>query len=88
MVSKVLVGTSGWGYDEWIGPFYPRGLERGDFLRYYSEVFITNEINTTFYNTPSRWVVENWVKKTPKNFIFSAKIPQTVTHTHKLDIDL
>lgn len=88
MVGKVLIGTSGWGYDEWIGPFYPRGLERGDFLRYYSEVFITNEINTTFYNTPSRWVVENWVKKTPKNFIFSAKIPQTVTHTHKLDIDL
>ncbi len=87
MVGKVLVGTSGWGYDEWVGPFYPRGLEQGDFLRYYSEVFITNEINTTFYNTPARWVVENWVKKTPKNFLFSAKIPQTVTHTHKLDID-
>ena len=88
MVSKVLVGTSGWGYDEWVGPFYPKGLGRGDFLRYYSEIFITNEINTTFYNTPSRGVVENWVKKTPKNFLFSAKIPQTVTHTHKLDIDL
>ncbi|MHA2088837.1 MAG: DUF72 domain-containing protein [Promethearchaeota archaeon] len=88
MVGKVLIGTSGWGYDEWVGPFYPKGLEREDFLHYYSEIFITNEINTTFYNTPSRWVVENWVKKTPKNFLFSAKIPQTVTHTHKLDIDL
>ncbi len=88
MVGKVLIGTSGWGYDEWVGPFYPRGLEQEEFLRYYSEIFITNEINTTFYNTPRRWVVENWVKKTPKNFMFSAKIPQTVTHTHKLDIDL
>jgi uncharacterized protein YecE (DUF72 family) len=87
MVNKVLVGTSGWGYDEWVGPFYPRGLDQVDFLRYYSEIFVTNEINTTFYNTPSRWVVENWVKKTPKNFLFSVKIPQTVTHTHKLDID-
>jgi uncharacterized protein YecE (DUF72 family) len=88
MVDKVLVGTSGWGYDEWVGPFYPRGLEKDNFLRYYSEIFITNEINTTFYNTPRRWIVENWVKKTPDNFVFSAKIPQTVTHTHKLDIDL
>ncbi len=88
MVSKVLIGTSGWGYDEWVGPFYPSGLEQENFLRYYSEIFVTNEINTTFYNTPTRWVVENWVKKTPKNFLFSAKIPQTVTHTHKLDIDL
>jgi len=87
MVDKVLIGTSGWGYDEWVGPFYPRGLDQADFLRYYSEVFVTNEINTTFYNTPSRWVVENWAKKTPKNFLFSVKIPQTVTHTHKLDID-
>jgi len=87
LVGKVLVGTSGWGYDEWVGPFYPRGLDQADFLRYYSEIFITNEINTTFYNTPSRWVVENWVKKTPNNFLFSAKIPQRITHTHKLDID-
>jgi uncharacterized protein YecE (DUF72 family) len=87
MVDKVLVGTCGWGYDEWVGPFYPRGLKREDFLPYYSEVFMTNEINTTFYNTPSRGVVENWVKKTPKNFMFSAKIPQKVTHTHKLDLD-
>jgi uncharacterized protein YecE (DUF72 family) len=87
MIGKFLIGTSGWGYDEWVGPFYPRSLEHEDFLRYYSEIFITNEINTTFYNTPSRWVVENWVKKTPKNFLFSAKIPQIVTHTHKLDVD-
>ncbi len=87
MVSKVLVGTSGWGYDEWIGLFYPKGLEQSDFLRYYSEIFITNEINTTFYHTPTSRVVESWVKKTPRNFLFSAKIPQTVTHTHKLDVD-
>ena len=88
MVSKILVGTSGWGYDEWIGPFYPKSLTQEDFLLFYSEVFYTNEINTTFYNVPSRWVVQNWVNKTPSNFLFSAKIPQTITHEHKLDIDL
>ena len=85
-INKVLVGTSGWGYDEWVGPFYPRNLKKEDYLLYYSEIFYTNEINTSFYNIPSRWVVENWVSKTPSDFLFSAKLPQSVTHEHKLDI--
>ena len=85
---KVLIGTSGWGYDEWVGPFYPRGLRKEDYLMYYSEIFYTNEINTTFYNIPPRGIVENWVNKTPGNFLFSAKVPQSITHKHKLDVDL
>ncbi len=87
MQSKVLIGTSGWGYDEWVGSFYPKSLKKEDFLSYYSEVFYTNEINTTFYNIPSKWVVNNWVNKTPNNFLFTAKIPQTITHDHKLDLN-
>jgi len=87
MENKVLIGTSGWGYDEWVGPFYPKNLKKEDYLSYYSEIFYTNEINTTFYNIPSKWVIENWVKKTPKNFLFSAKLPKTITHEHKLNID-
>lgn len=86
MCCKVLIGTSGWGYDEWVGPFYPKGLKKEDYLLYYSEIFYTNEINTTFYNIPSKRIVENWVSKTPKSFLFSVKIPQTITHEHKLDI--
>jgi len=85
---KVLIGTSGWGYDEWVGPFYPRGLRKEDYLLYYSEIFYTNEINTTFYNIPSRRVVDNWVSKTPSDFSFSVKIPQSITHKDKLDVDL
>ncbi len=89
MVSRrVLIGTSGWGYDEWVGPFYPRGLRKEDYLLYYSEIFYTNEINTTFYNIPSRQVVDNWVSKTPGDFSFSVKIPQSITHEDKLDVEL
>jgi len=88
MTARILIGTSGWGYDEWVGPFYPKSLKKEDFLPFYSEIFFTNEINTTFYNTPSRWVVQNWANKTPHNFMFSAKIPQTITHEHKLDVDV
>ncbi|MFX1599521.1 MAG: DUF72 domain-containing protein [Promethearchaeota archaeon] len=85
---KVLIGTSGWGYDEWVGPFYPRGLRKEDYLLYYSEIFYTNEINTTFYNIPPRRIVENWVSKTPRDFLFSVKIPQSITHEHKLDVEI
>ena len=86
-MDKILIGTSGWGYDEWIGPFYPKGLTSKEFLSYYSKIYYTNEINTTFYNTPSRWVVDNWVKRTPEDFTFTAKLPKTVTHDSKLDVD-
>jgi len=85
---KILIGTSGWGYDEWVGPFYPKGLRKEDYLLFYSEVFYTNEINTTFYNVPSRQIVDNWVSNTPKDFRFSAKLPQSITHEHKLDVDI
>ncbi|MFX1380059.1 MAG: DUF72 domain-containing protein [Promethearchaeota archaeon] len=85
---QVLIGTSGWGYEEWVGPFYPRGLRKEDYLLYYSEIFYTNEINTTFYNIPPRQIVENWVTKTPPDFLFSAKIPQSITHESKLDVEL
>ena len=87
MALDVLIGTSGWGYDEWIGPFYPKSLRKEDFLTYYSQVFYTNEINTTFYNIPSINIVENWVKKTPDFFKFSAKIPKAITHDAKLKLN-
>ena len=86
MTSKVLIGTSGWGYEEWIGPFYPKGLTSKDFLLYYSKIFYTNEINTTFYNIPPEGIVRSWVKRTPSNFFFTAKIPKIITHDNKLDL--
>ena len=85
--SEILIGTSGWSYDDWVGTFYPKGITSKDFLYYYSNVFYTNEINTTFYNIPSRWVVNNWMKRTPKDFLFTAKVPQVITHKHKLDLE-
>jgi uncharacterized protein YecE (DUF72 family) len=88
MNHDILIGTCGWGYDEWVGPFYPKGLKKRDFLLYYSEIFYTNEINTTFYNIPSKKVVNNWVVNTPKNFLFSIKIPKIITHENKLNINL
>lgn len=87
MVGKILIGTSGWSYDDWVGPFYPKSLKKKDFFTYYSQIFYTNEINTTFYNIPAKWIVKNWVEKSPQNFLFSAKIPRKITHEYKLNIE-
>jgi uncharacterized protein YecE (DUF72 family) len=87
MVNKVLIGTSGWSYDDWVGQFYPKSLAKKDFLLYYSTIFHTNEINTTFYNIPSRGIVQAWLKRTPSDFLFTAKLPKIITHESKLDLD-
>ncbi|MGM0469709.1 MAG: DUF72 domain-containing protein [Promethearchaeati archaeon] len=86
MSEKTYIGCSGWSYDDWVGPFYPKSLNNKDYLNYYSKIFYTNEINTTFYNIPSKWIVESWVKRTPDDFVFSAKIPKIITHENKLDL--
>ena len=45
-MSKVLIGTSGWTYDGWRGPFYPEGrAEEGLALPGTPTQFPTTEIN-------------------------------------------
>jgi len=87
IMDKIYVGTSGWGYPEWKGVFYPRVIEPNEYLLYYSEIYFTTEINTTFYQIPLQKTIKKWVENTPKDFIFSAKIPQDITHQFKLNLD-
>ncbi|GAB4324347.1 MAG: DUF72 domain-containing protein [Promethearchaeota archaeon] len=82
---NLRVGTSGWGYPEWVGPFYPEGLPRERWLAYYASAFSTNEVNTTFYHLPRRSTVESWARRTPRRFTFSLKLPKALTHEAKLD---
>jgi len=74
----LLLGTSGWSYQEWVGVFYPTASESK--LRHYTKVFGTVEIDSTFYAFPQQGTVLGWDRYSPKEFIFNAKIPQTVTH--------
>lgn len=82
-----MIGTSGWDYVDWVGVFYPK--EKGK-LEYYSKVFKTAEVDSTFYSYPAPKVVDSWTRRTPADFIFSAKIPRTITHRKmanpKLDV--
>jgi uncharacterized protein YecE (DUF72 family) len=83
-VSEVLLGTSGWSYKEWEGAFYMKGEKRK--LRAYSRVFNTVEIDSTWYRYPSKGMVLGWLRYTPSNFVFTAKLPKVITHEKVLGL--
>ena len=80
--TKLYIGTSGWSYPKgegtWKGYFYPSG--KINELEYYSQFFNTVEVNSSFYRPPNRSFTENWVKRTPKDFLFTVKLWQKFTH--------
>jgi uncharacterized protein YecE (DUF72 family) len=84
-LTDLLIGTSGWSYNEWSGVFYPSSSANK--LSYYSKVFETVEIDSTFYAYPTKGLVLGWARYTPDNFVFSAKLPQLLTHEKKLDLN-
>jgi uncharacterized protein YecE (DUF72 family) len=78
--NRILIGTSGFSYKDWLGNFYPQFCPRADFLRFYSSAFDTVEIDSTYYRMPSIDMVKRWKKETPDSFVFTAKFPSSVTH--------
>jgi uncharacterized protein YecE (DUF72 family) len=80
--AEILLGTSGWSYKEWEGNFYRKGEKRK--LRAYTSVFKTAEIDSTFYRNPTKGTVMGWIRYSPPNFVFTAKLPKLITHTKLL----
>jgi uncharacterized protein YecE (DUF72 family) len=83
-VSAIHIGTSGWSYDDWKGPFYPAGLPSGKMLSRYVLSFSTVEINNSFYRLPDAGTLDRWRDAVPADFIFSAKASRYITHMKKL----
>lgn len=81
---NILLGTSGWSYKEWEEVFYQKGEKRK--LRTYSQVFKTAEIDSTFYRYPSKGTVMGWLKYSPSDFVFTAKLPKLITHDKALGL--
>jgi uncharacterized protein YecE (DUF72 family) len=81
---NIFLGTSGWSYKEWEEVFYKKGEKRK--LRAYSRVFKTVEIDSTFYRYPSKGMVMGWLRYSPSDFAFSAKLPKVITHDKKLGL--
>ena len=84
-MSRVFIGTSGWTYDGWRGPFYAKDLPRKNWLAWYATQFPTAEINGSFYRTPSLETVQTWRDQTPKHFMFAWKASKFITHWKRLN---
>jgi uncharacterized protein YecE (DUF72 family) len=83
-MARILIGTSGWHYDSWRGPFFPNRLPMKHQLQYYASQFSTAELNGVFYRTPTREAVQNWRKQTGNTFVFAWKASKFITHWKRL----
>lgn len=83
--ARILTGTSGYSFADWVGPFYPPGMRSGDFLRYYAEHFPVVEVNATYYRIPTRDTFGRMERKTPPGFRFVVKLHQSMTHEGRAD---
>lgn len=78
------VGTSGYSYKEWRGPFYPENVADDELLRYYAGQLSTVELNNTFFRPTSVRQMQAWAKEAPEDFAFSVKAPRRITHDLRL----
>jgi uncharacterized protein YecE (DUF72 family) len=84
MTERIHVGTSGWHYPHWQGPFYPEKMRSAEMLGFYSQRLRTVEINNSFYHLPAQETFREWKRKTPSDFIFAVKASRYLTHMKKL----
>jgi uncharacterized protein YecE (DUF72 family) len=84
MTRRFRIGTQGWNYDFWSGVFYPAGTKPADRLELYSRIFDTVEVDSTFYASPPVGRFRSWYERTPADFVFTAKLPRSITHEARL----
>ena len=81
----IYVGTSGFSYEDWVGPYYPEGLDKKDWLEFYAKEFKTLEINFTYYRMPTPRTLAGMAAKVPEDFLFTVKATQEMTHSRDAD---
>lgn len=81
----IRIGTQGWNYDAWVGPFYPSHTRPADFLTVYARAFDTVEVDSTFYAIPAAKTVQSWRERIAarEGFLFALKMPQEITHERR-----
>ena len=81
---KVLAGTSGFSYKEWVGAFYPEKTTPKGMLAYYATRLPVVEVNNTFYRMPRADAIGAWRAQVPESFRFAVKAPRRITHVKRL----
>src|SRR6188472_3686087 len=82
--AQIWIGTSGWSYQSWRGPFFPREVMVKHHLAFYATQFRTAELNGVFYRTPSLDAVRGWRAQTPDDFVFAWEASKFITHWKRL----
>ncbi len=80
------IGTSGWSYRHWVGPFYPPKTPAAKFLEHYTRHFDCVELNASFYRLPRPATVAGWLERTPPDFRFCVKLSRLITHLRRLEV--
>jgi uncharacterized protein YecE (DUF72 family) len=79
-MAKILVGTCGYFYKDWVGPVYPKGTKQADYLRLYAGRFSTVELDFAYYAMPEAAQLANMLAVGGPNLTFSIKAHKTLTH--------
>jgi len=87
MDPEIRIGCSGWCYGHWKDIFYPPETKWKDQLKYYSSVFNTVEVNSTFYQYPKLSSVFDWYYDTPPDFKITLKASSMITHVERFSED-
>jgi len=77
---QILIGTSGFSYEDWRGYFYPPDLPKGEMLAFYAHHFPTVEVNATYYRIPPPATFVQMARKVPPEFSFVVKANKEMTH--------
>lgn len=85
MEKRINIGCSSYNTRSWQPVFYPEGLLPKHWFEFYCRNFSTYELNSTFYRFPTLKSLESWHDKAPEGFIFSIKVPKTITHIRRLE---
>jgi len=87
-MGEILIGTSGFSFDDWVGEIYPSGIKRHEMLPYYERTlgFTALEVNYTYYALPSRKTMESFAQRTSRDFSFVVKAYKGMTHERGNDV--
>ena len=83
------IGTCSWNYDSWQGIIYPE-QKPFNYLKEYSQHYSIVEVDQWFWSLfagdkvvlPKSSVVQEYAESVPDDFIFSVKVPNSITLTH------
>jgi len=79
----IRIGTSGFSFDDWVGPVYPQDLAKRQWLTYYAREFSACELNFSYYRIPGERTLSQIAAKVPDDFVFSIKAYRGITHERK-----